>query len=134
MFDHLDSDGNGMLNDAEKTAFANELLTATNLSVNGKTVQLHLAEVTVPGREILSAGGGLIEVRVAADLYLDPASDHDVTLEVTHDRFAESWFLQPYYFPDLLNGSRAPELERFSHSTSIAIRLHNGDRPHFISH
>ena len=77
MFDHLDSNGNGQLEQEEESAFANELLAATNLSVNGMPMQLHLVDVGLPDRETFSLGGGLIEVKVRTDLSLDPALEHE---------------------------------------------------------
>ena len=123
MFDHLDSNGNAQLEHEEGAAFANELLAATNLSVNGKPMQLHFVDAGLPDRESFSVGGGLIEVKVQTEMSLDPALEYDVTLEVTHHQFAESWFLQPHYFPDLLNESHSPDLERFSNSSSISIHI-----------
>ena len=44
---------------------------------------------------------GSIEVRARASLALDRDTPHAVTLEVRYDGFAEEWFVQPHYFPDL---------------------------------
>ncbi|MDA1245027.1 MAG: hypothetical protein O3B02_08520 [Proteobacteria bacterium] len=123
MFDHLDGDGNMQLDNEEKAAFARELILATTLTVNGKAVTLQLVGVALPDRATLAAGAGLLEVKVRTELSLDPAIEYAVALEVNHDQFAAAWYLQPHYFPDLYNGNRAPNLERFTNASRILIHI-----------
>lgn len=123
MFDHLDSNGNASVEEDEESAFANELLAATALIVNGEALKLQFVDAAIPGRELLAAGGGLIEVKVRVGLNLALGQNHNITLQVTHDSFGESWFVQPHYYADLLGHSRVPELERNTGSTQIAISI-----------
>jgi hypothetical protein len=121
MFAHLDADGDATLSRAEQIAFATELLAGTILSVDGAALELSLGDVAFPDRAAMSAGNGVIRVTACTKLALDSAGKHDVALEVTHDRFAEEWFLQPYYFPDLVEGGTLPGLKRRSGSAAIDI-------------
>jgi hypothetical protein len=123
MFAHLDADADATLSRAEQIAFASELLVGTVLTVDSTPVQLSIRDITFPDRAAMAAGGGVIRVTAHTTLALDPAAKHAVTLEVTCDRFAEEWFLQPYYFPDLVEGVTLPSLKRRSGSTAIDILI-----------
>jgi hypothetical protein len=123
MFEHLDTDGDGRLSRKEQSAFAGELLAETSLTVDGAPVELTLTELTFPDRKTMAAGGGLIKVTARKGLAFDSATKHDVALEVRHNHFAKGWFLQPYYFPDLIKAGTPPALTRRPGSTAIDIRI-----------
>ncbi|TVV73330.1 hypothetical protein [Sphingomonas solaris] len=123
MFAHLDSDGDGLLSRAEQTAFAWRLLATTRLTIDGVPARLALATLDFPERAVLAAGGGPIRITARASLALAANRPHLIAFDVRNHDFAASWFLQPYYFADLMADRHMPKVGRHADSGSITVAV-----------
>lgn len=123
MFDHLDSDHDGILSGGEKRAYASALVRSTRLIVDRVQVPLRVIAVSIPPRSTMSGGAGLMSVKVSAPLRLAPARAHEVTASVDYALFKRGWFIQPYYGPRLLAGGSVPVLRRSEKSFAVRISV-----------
>ena len=125
MHAHMDANGDGEVDGAERSAFADALAGATEFAVDGARVPLAVSDVALPEREAMEAGAGAIEVRAEASFTLAVGRAHRVTLNVGYEGFSQEWFVQPRYFPDVLDGG-TPEVMRDAGSSAIAIEMPPG--------
>lgn len=119
IFEHIDANGDGALDEREAAALATGLLAGTALTVDGAPVKPTFFASVFPSREAMNAGSGVVEITVRAPLSLPTGAAHAITLDVTYDGFAKTWFLQPYFFDDIAS----PRLERPRDSGAIRISL-----------
>lgn len=105
MFDHIDSDGNGLLSGAERRAFADALLKATRFRVDGKSVALVVSGVAFPARATLARGEGVIRVQAEASVRLNAGQPHMLSFRLRYHSFAPRWHIQPFLHRDLEEAS-----------------------------
>ena len=123
MFDHLDTDSNGVISNREKTAFGSSLIANSHLTVDGGAIRLRLLDVEVPARAKLRKGQGLISVRGRALASLPAGREHKVAFQIDDRQFAKGWFIQPFYHPDLTDGRSSPDVSRRAGRSSVQIRI-----------
>ncbi len=123
IFDHLDADGDAVLSRAEQSAFAAALTNRSRLSVDGSQTRLTVTHVAFPERRALATGRGIIRVRVMTRLSIKRGARHQIAFHVTYGRFGKSWFIQPFYAPDLEGTGAPPIVQRRPGSNVVVISL-----------
>nr|WP_314447343.1 hypothetical protein [uncultured Sphingomonas sp.] len=122
MFDHLDTNGDHVLDNGEKRAFAAALLRSTSVVVDGKKAPLQLQNVSTPTRQVMARGAGLVLIRARSAIRLTPSQAHRLAIDIRYARFKNGWFIQPFYGRVLSKGP-APELHRSSSGSALTIRV-----------
>ncbi|WP_156883625.1 hypothetical protein [Salipiger mucosus] len=117
---HLDLDGDSALDEAERAAFAQALVDATLLSVNGEEVALAESEAIVPDATAISQDAGRLEMTARSNLVLPTESFATLSVEVSYSEFSEDWFIQPFYFENLADGA-SPRIERAPNALTVSI-------------
>ncbi len=123
IYARLDADGDGTVSPDEASTFGTALVKGMKLLVDGQKVELADADVAVAEAEEVRSGNGAITVTVAAPAGLDQGAAHRILFEVTYGEFSHEWFVQPYYYPDLIEAFETPVLERSPEGRHVAIQL-----------
>ncbi len=121
MFDHIDGNGDHVLNSAEKLAFAKAVVGQSILTADGARVPLAVTHYTFPDRATMVAHGGTIRLRAAAKLALSIDKHHRVSFDVEYGKFGKRWFVQPFYYPDIQPAKPALTRPRGSNAVVIAF-------------
>ena len=80
----IDTNGDGLISDAEGDAYARQMLRSVVLSVDGRPVPITLDEVHFPAFHEMSLGVGIIRVRATAKVPAAGAGRHHVSYVNTH--------------------------------------------------
>ena len=119
MFDHIDINGDHILNSAEKLAFAKAVAGQSNLTADGARIPLAVTHYTFPNRAMMAAQGGTIKLRAVGKLALNTGKRHRVSFDVGYTKFAKRWFVQPFYYTDIQPAK--PVLTRPRDSNAVVI-------------
>lgn len=123
IFAHIDADGDGKVSASEAAAFGSAVMARASLRVDGLRFEFKSPHVAVPDREWVAAGLGLIEIDATAAINLTARAPHKVDFAMAYDELAHDWFIQPFYYPDLLSALPAQAIERSAAGNSVAIAL-----------
>jgi hypothetical protein len=123
IFAHIDTDGDGVISAPEGRGFGLEVISSSVLNVDGVRFEFGEPRVSVPEIEWLSAGLGLIEVDATAAVNLTARSHHSVDFEISYQELAHEWFLQPFYYPDLMRLLPSQAIERSPSGDRVEILL-----------
>lgn len=124
MFDAIDLDGDGDVSDAEADALGEQVLAAVELAVGADAPSLDRLAVSVPSRDLVARGQGVIEVRASAALSPSWSSVLELDFDVTYHRFSTRWFVQPFLARNL--SQRSISVERLAGS-GVKVRLMGGE-------
>ena len=119
LFDHIDTNGDGALNAAEKLAFAKAVTGQSTLVADKAKVPLTVTHYAFPDRATMVKHGGVIKVRGSAQLTLNAGQRHRVSFAVGYTKFSKRWFVQPFYYPDVQVAK--PVLNRPRGSNAVEI-------------
>lgn len=122
MFDIVDLDRDGAVSPAEAGAFGAEVLRTVDLRWGGRTLELGDASVTVPSREVVAQGRGVIQVRAALDLDVLEQAGQPLELDVAYRRFDPIWFVQPFVSRDLSDAISGVQIDR-TNGARVVVRL-----------
>ena len=123
IFAHIDTDADGAISESEADAFGAEVIANAALKVDGRRFAFNAPRVAVPALEWVAAGVGLIEVDATAAINLTAVERHRVDFEISYDDLAHEWFVQPFYFPELMSALPSQAVERSSSGSHVRIAL-----------
>ena len=123
IFAHIDADGDGLVSVSEAEDFGSDVMAHATLSVDGRRFDFDAPEVSVPAREWVAAGVGLIEIDAAAAINIAAPSRHRVVFGMGYDDFAHDWFIQPFYYRELMLALPEQSIGRSSSGDRIEIAL-----------
>jgi hypothetical protein len=123
IFAHIDADGDGVVSQSEARDFGSDVISNAALTVDGQRFQFNLPRVAVPALEWVSAGLGLIEVDATAAVNLTASLPHRVDFQIAYDDLAHEWFIQPFYYSDLMRLLPSQSFERSFSGDSVEIAL-----------
>lgn len=121
IFGHIDTNRDDRLSRSEKRAFALELITRTSLMTDGKSSKLELTHFAFPERQAIAKGRAMIKVRARTHANLAAGSKHRVVVDIKYSHFAESWFVQPFYFADLVTARHNKIVRRQAGSNAVSV-------------
>ena len=121
IFAHIDTDGDGAVSEAEAAAFGSAVIGQSALTVDGMGFRFNTPKVSVPDREWVSAGFGLIEIDTTAPINLTSAARHRLEFEIWYGELAHDWFIQPFYFPELTGIFPSQSIGRSSSGRQVRI-------------
>jgi hypothetical protein len=123
IFAHIDTDGDGAVSESEAAAFGADVIADALLKVDGRNFDFSAPRVSVPELEWVSAGLGLIEVDATAAVNLTAVAPHRVDFEISYNDLAHEWFIQPFYYPELLSALPTQSIERSESRSRVRIAL-----------
>lgn len=123
IFAQLDLDGDGAVDDHERAAFRRAVLAAAAFTVDDEPVPLGAGEVTVSAPALLAAGAGPIELRTTARFDPLGPGTHVLRFAIQFDAFDHDWFVQPFYFNDLIAAGPSPELTRSADGSTVTVSI-----------
>ena len=121
IFAHIDADADGAISEAEAEAFGAAVIADAALEVDGRRFDFNTPRVSVPALEWVAAGLGLIEVDATAAVNLTAAERHRVDFEILYEDLAHEWFVQPFYFPELMSALPQQSIERSAAGNRVRI-------------
>ena len=119
IFEHVDKNADGLLDDEELAAFSEKLLSATVFEADGRPVDLVITGLTFPDKEKLLSGASLIEMTARARGPVTTAGR--IIVSIGFDTFSDDWFVQPYYLESLVQNS-TPRIERDRNILAINLK------------
>jgi len=123
IFARIDIDGDGVVSEAEATRFGVDVITDAALSLNGTAVRLRMGAVSVPTRDMAAAGFGVIEIEAVAAIRVADDSTQEIGFEIAYAEIAHDWFIQPFYFAELMTARAVPAIERVPSGDRITVRI-----------
>lgn len=123
IFAHIDADGDGVVSVSEAEEFGSDVMARATLSVDGRRFDFNAPKVSIPAREWVSAGVGLIEVDATAAINIASLSRHRIDFRIGYDEFAHDWFIQPFYYPELMHALPEQSIGRSSSGDRVEIAL-----------
>jgi hypothetical protein len=123
IFAHIDTNGDGEVSDAEAKAFGSDVIARAALRVDGQVFEFNAPRVSVPALKWVSAGFGVIEVDATAAVKLMAVARHRVDFEISYGDLAHEWFIQPFYYRDLVSKLSSQSFERLSSGNRVVISL-----------
>lgn len=121
IFAHIDADGDGAVSESEADAFGADVIANAALKVDGRRFPFNAPRVSVPALEWVAAGLGLIEVDATAAVNLTAVERHRVDFEISYADLAHEWFVQPFYFPELMSALPSQSIERSAAGNRVRI-------------
>ena len=121
IFAHIDSDANGVVSADEAAKFGAEVIEKTVLKVDGWRIAFSSPRVAVPTSEWVAAGLGVIEVDADAAFDFTSTPDHSVAFEIAYENLAHTWFVQPFFYADLMATMSLQSLERAVAGSRVEI-------------
>lgn len=123
MFAHIDGDGDGAVSLTELQSFGAEVLAGAELTVDDRTLVFTQAVVAVPDAAEVATGTAAITVTASTDVRLAERGAHRVDFVMSYGVFSHNWFVQPFFFPDLLKNTRSPSVDRTADDGTVVIRF-----------
>lgn len=121
IFAHIDTDADGAISESEADAFGADVIASAALKVDGRRFAFNAPRVSVPALEWVAAGIGLIEVDATAAVNLTAVARHRVDFEISYEDLAHEWFVQPFYFPELISALPSQSIERSASGNRVRI-------------
>ncbi len=123
IFDYIDADANGKIDAAETAGFGQQVTAAIRLIVDGTSIPFAITGTTLADRALLAAGAGRIELQATAEFALSGPGPHDVEFAVWFYAFDHDWFVQPFYFPDLVEAAGYPDFTRSEDGSRVTFHI-----------
>jgi len=121
IFAHVDLDGDGTVTDEEAASFASEVVSKATLTVDSRNILFDDATAIVPDADRVAAGSAVIEVKASASFALTNAKDHQVVFDITYDDFSHEWFIQPFFYANLVKATTLPRVKRSETRNHVII-------------
>ena len=81
----IDSNGDGQITEKEIRAYAGRVLAAVGLELDGRSRPLRLTDVTVPSRDEIVAGEGMIRLKAATSIPPLKRGPHQIRFQNAHE-------------------------------------------------
>ena len=120
IFDAIDIDRDGQISKTETDTFAESVLVATRLTINGVDRDVTLENTTIPEADMVRSGRGRISIR--AGTYVEALRPEELTVnfQIGFDAFAHDWFVQPYFEDGWAEVDNIPRVKR-RHGNTVQI-------------
>ncbi|WP_162197181.1 DUF1007 family protein [Loktanella sp. S4079] len=92
----IDQNGDGQISATEVNQFAQGVIDATELLIDGAPVSLNLTAATVSEMAQTVAGLGQIVIRASTDTGQFTAQPSNVSFAINYETIAHDWYVQPY--------------------------------------
>lgn len=112
IFDAIDIDRDGQISEVEADTFAESVLAATRLTINGVDRDVTLETTTIPEADMVRAGLGRISIRASTDVETLRPEELTLRFQIGFDAFAHDWFVQPYFEDGWAELHNLPKVER----------------------
>lgn len=120
---HIDGDGDGVVSSKEAQAFGADVLAAAELTVDGRAFVFAHADVAVPDAEEVAKGTTPITVNASTQVRLAEREAHRVDFGISYGAFSHTWFVQPFFYPDLLENPPSPSVDGTGGEGKVVIRF-----------
>ena len=114
---------NGLVSDREASNFGRSILEDVTILVDGEQVSFFTPVVSIPDLQSINSGFGMIELETSVDIQLTDQRQHKLSFAIGYQEFANDWFIQPFYFPDLNETIPNKRLERSHTDHSVMLTL-----------
>lgn len=121
IFALIDADGNGVVSDREAAVFGAAVVKRAELEIDGRRFALRAATSTVPSKDRVSTGFGMIEVEAVAPIALGSGSDHRLAFSIGYQEFAHDWLIQPFFYRSFVDATSMRRVERTQSGNRVAI-------------
>lgn len=121
----IDTNGDGETSDKEAWKFAADVVSATRLTVDGRSFAFTLANVGIPDAKNAASGTAAITVNASTELRLAAQKAHSIGFAITYEEFSHDWFAQPFLFPNLLGKISQLEIDRSDTTRKVVVRFSN---------
>ncbi|MBY5775019.1 DUF1007 family protein [Rhizobium leguminosarum] len=125
IFSTIDGNGDGDVSEEEARTFGTNVVSATRLTIDGRTFTFALANVGIPDAKTVASGTAAIAVNASAELRLADREAHSVDFAITYEEFSHDWFVQPFFFPNLLGKISQLEIDRSDITGQVVVRFSN---------
>lgn len=133
VFASIDEDRDGQLSRAEEQSYARRVMQDVALEVDGRRAPFRLEGVEFPSRQEMDEGVGVIRLDLAADVELNDAGEHRLTLRNEHEPAVSVYFvnaLAPTTNEIIITGQERDPLQReLRLGFSVAPAVARGPRP-----
>ncbi|MBY5827571.1 DUF1007 family protein [Rhizobium leguminosarum] len=125
IFSHIDTDDDGVVTNAEAKAFGADVLAATELTVDERGFAFTNVEVTLPSAREAENGSAAIIVQASTPISWARQQSHSLQFSITYGALSHSWFIQPFFHPDLFRASVPPTVDRATSEGMVVVRFDN---------